>query len=611
MSQSTQARPTELQKGLKQRHLTMIAIGGVIGAGLFVGSGAVMKDAGPAAFVSYAITGLLIILIMRMLGEMATANPSTGSFADYSRRALGGWAGFSVGWLYWYFWVIVVGFEAVAGADILRYWFADVPLWIFALGLMALMTATNLFSVSSYGEFEYWFAGIKVFAIIAFLILGALFVIGLWPDQGFDVSNLTDHGGFLPNGTGAIFSSIVVIVFSMVGAEIATVAAAESHDPEKAIAKATQSVIFRVGTFYVGSIFLLVCIVPWNNSELGKSPYVAAFKEMGIPYADDIMNAVVLTAVLSCLNSGLYTASRMLFVLAARREAPMRLITVNGRGVPVWAILASTVVGFLSVIAAYVSPDTVFTFLLNSSGAVILFVYFLIAVSQFVLRRRTPEEDLKVKMWFFPVLTILAAAGIVAVLLQMAFKSDTRSQLLLSLLSWGVVLVLYAVTRWRGGSVSLDEIESERSDKSATKVVVLANRTMAEGELHDALERIDAEGAAEYLVLVPVNPVDTGMADREGAAFVWQATKAAAQERLDQTLEELRARGLTVEGELGDYRPLVALDRAMGTFEPDHVVIATQPEDRSSWLRHGIVADARERYDIPVQHVVVHTPVAP
>ncbi len=455
---TTTEPPAQLQKGLKQRHLTMIAIGGVIGAGLFVGSGVVMNETGPAAFLSYLITGVLIILVMRMLGEMATANPSTGSFADYSRRALGGWAGFSVAWLYWYFWVIVVGFEAVAGAQILRVWI-DAPLWTLALGLMILMTATNLFSVGSYGEFEFWFAGIKVFAIIAFLVLGALFVLGLWPDQDFDVSNLTDHGGFLPEGVGAIFSSIVVVVFSMVGAEIATVAAAESHDPEKAIAKATQSVIVRVGTFYVGSIFLLVCIVPWNDSKLGASPYVAAFKEMGIPYADDLMNAIVLTAVLSCLNSGLYTASRMLFVLAARKEAPMRLITVNGRGVPVWAILASTVIGFLSVIAAYVSPDTVFTFLLNSSGAVILFVYLLIAISQFVLRRQTPEEDLKVKMWFFPVLTILAAVGIVAVLVQMAFKSDTRSQLLLSLLSWGVVLALYAVTKWRGGSVSPDELD--------------------------------------------------------------------------------------------------------------------------------------------------------
>src|SRR5689334_852054 len=204
MAESTELKagatePTELKKGLKQRHLTMIAIGGVIGAGLFVGSGVVINETGPAAFLSYAVTGVLIILVMRMLGEMATANPSTGSFADYSRRALGGWAGFSVAWLYWYFWVIVVGFEAVAGAKILTFWF-DAPLWLLSLGLMVLMTATNLVSVSSYGEFEYWFAGIKVFAIVAFLVLGTLYVVGLWPGHGTDFSGFTAHGGFLPQG---------------------------------------------------------------------------------------------------------------------------------------------------------------------------------------------------------------------------------------------------------------------------------------------------------------------------------------------------------------------------------------------------------------------------
>ena len=361
-----------------------------------------------------------------------------------------------------------------------------------SLGLMVLMTATNLISVKSYGEFEYWFAGIKVAAIIAFLGIGTMFVIGLWPGQSFDFSNLTDEGGFMPNGASAIFSSIVVVVFSMVGAEIATVAAAESHDPKKAIARATQSVIVRVLTFYVGSVFLLVCILPWDDTELGASPYVAAFTEMGIPGADDIMNAVVLTAVLSCLNSGLYTASRMLFVLAGRREAPMQLITVNSRGVPVWAILASTVIGFLSVIAAYVSPDTVFLFLLNSSGAVILFVYLLIACSQFVLRRQTPDEKLDREDVVLPVPHHRCrASGSSAVLLQMFLSDDTRSQLLLSLLSWGIVLGLYAVTRWRGGSMSAEEVEDKKAralrQQAAERILVLANQTLTGDPLHDTL----------------------------------------------------------------------------------------------------------------------------
>ncbi|WP_078314800.1 amino acid permease [Mycobacterium sp. D16Q16] len=435
-----------LQHSLQKRHLTMIAIGGVIGAGLFVGSGATIKAAGPAAFLTYAITGVLIVLVMRMLGEMAVANPSTGSFADYSRRALGDWAGFSVGWLYWYFWVIVVGFEAVAGGKIVQDWWPDTPLWLIALVLMVAMTATNLFSVRSYGEFEYWFASVKVLAIIAFLVLGTMFVVGWWPDKQMDFSNLT-KGGFAPNGTGAIFSAIVVVVFSMVGPEIATIAAAESKDPARAISRATNSVIYRIGLFFVGSIFLIAVIVPWDSPTLGTSPFVTAFKTMGIPHADNIMRIVVLTAVLSCLNSAMYTASRMLFVLAGRGEAPRSWLRVNSRGVPVHAILASSFIGFVCVILAYVAEDTVFLFLLNSSGAVILFVYFMIAISQLVLRPRTPPDKLIVKMWGYPVLTILTAGAIVAILVAMGFQDGTRSQLWASLLSWAVILIAFVVLR--------------------------------------------------------------------------------------------------------------------------------------------------------------------
>jgi len=444
------ASTPQLRQGLSQRQLNMIALGGVIGAGLFVGSGVVIKDTGPAAFLTYALCGLLIILVMRMLGEMATADPSTGSFADYAAKALGGWAGFSVGWLYWYFWVIVVGFEAVAGGKVLNYWL-PAPLWLMSLCLMVLMTATNLFSVSSFGEFEFWFAGIKVATIVIFLVVGTLFALGVLPGHHMDFSNLSSHGGFFPKGVWAVFAAIVVVIFSMVGAEVVTIAAAESRDPERAVARATRSVVARVAIFFVGSVFLLVVILPWNSVELGSSPYVAAFKHMGLPGADQVMNAVVLTAVLSCLNSGLYTASRMLFVLADRHEAPARLVKLSPRGAPYIAILFSSAVGFGCVIMAWVAPRTVFVFLLNSSGAIILFVYWLIALSQIVLRCRTPEEKLRVKMWFFPVLSILTLAGITAVLVRMAFDHTARSQLWLSLLSWAVVVGLYfGAKRWHG-----------------------------------------------------------------------------------------------------------------------------------------------------------------
>ncbi|ADT98095.1 amino acid permease [Mycolicibacterium gilvum] len=600
------AAPT-LKKALNQRQLTMIAIGGVIGAGLFVGSGVVIADTGPGAFLTYGMAGVLIIMVMRMLAEMAVANPSTGSFADYSRNALGHWAGFSVGWLYWYFWVIVVGFEAIAGAKIVQYWM-DVPLWLSALIFMVLMTATNLFSVASYGEFEFWFAGIKVAAIIAFIAVGAAFVLGLWPGKGADFSNLTSHGGFMPLGFGAITVGIVTVIFSMVGAEIATIAAAESQDPERAVAKAANSVILRILIFYVGAVLLLVLIVPWNDESVSASPFVAAFNAMGIPYADHVMNAVVLTAVLSCLNSGMYTASRMLFVLAARREAPAALVKVTNRGVPANAILASSVVGFLCVIAAAVSPDTIFAFLLNSSGAIILFVYLLIAISQIVLRYRTPDSKLRVKMWLFPVLSGLTALGILAILVQMFIDTALRSQLVLSLLSWAVVIALFAANKW---FVKKRPAEGDSGAPTGPphRVLVLANRTVDSDELLAELSRIGADQTAEYLVVVPASAVDTGAAATHGPRDVTEATQEAATARLESTLAALRGKNLTVQGELGDYRPLRALDHAVAEFGPDQIVIATLPPEFSMWHRFDVVDRARAQFTVPVTHVVATSAV--
>lgn len=457
----------QLSRSLRNRHMSMIAIGGAIGAGLFVGSGSVIKTAGPAAIVSYCIAGALVLCTMRMLGEMVVARPSSGSFSDYARTAIGPWAGFTIGWLYWYYYVIIVAVEAVAGAAILHAWI-DAPLWLLAMGLMLVMTATNLLSVKSFGEFEFWFSSVKVAAIVAFLIVGTLYVVGAWPGSSFDFSNLTSHDGFTPNGFTSIFSAIVVVIFAFGGAEIVTIAAAESREPERSVARATTGIIWRIILFYVGSIFLVVTIVPWDGAEVLKSPYVAALDTIGVDGIGTVMDVVILTAVLSVLNSSVYVSSRMVFALAEHGDAPRWMVSTSRRNVPTRAILAGTVVGWLSVLLAYLSPDRVFTYLVNSSGAIAIFMYLLIGASQLRMRRRLEREAperLTLKMWLYPYLTWVVIAGFLGVLVAMAVIDDQRTQLFTSLVSLGVVLAAYAVRRARGGSGrSTDRVHADRHD---------------------------------------------------------------------------------------------------------------------------------------------------
>src|SRR5918996_882245 len=449
-------REGRLQPGLKRRHMTMIAIGGIIGAGLFVGTGPILNQAGPATILTYMITGAILILIMRMLGEMATAQPSVGSFSDYSRMALGNWAGFSVGWLYWYFWAIVVGFEATVAAGILGQYIPGVAPWLISLILILLLTATNLYSVGSYGEFEFWFAGIKVAAIVIFIVLAALFVIGLWPGDSPGLSNLYAKGGFFPNGPLAMFSGVATVIFAFVGAEIVTIAAAESNEPGRNVARATNAVIYRVLLFYVVSVFFVACIVPWNTGfteDIIKSPFTLAFETIGIPGSGTLMNFVVLTAVLSVLNSSLYTTSRMLFALTRHNDAPRFFTNTTARGVPIWAILAGTSFGYVSVAIFYFFPANVFTWLINASGAIALFAYLLIAVSELVMRRRLEREapeTLQLRMWFYPWLTYLSIAAMVAVLVAMFIIPDQRPLLITSLISLGVILAAYLLRRLFG-----------------------------------------------------------------------------------------------------------------------------------------------------------------
>jgi GABA permease len=433
--------------------MTMIALGGVIGAGLFVGSGVVIRAAGPAAVVSFVITGLLVVLVLRMLGEMAVALPAVGSFYEYARLAwsdrprLGDLAGFLTGWMYWYFWVIVVAQESVAGAGLLRYWLPTAPMWVVSLALLLALTLTNLVSVRSFGEFEFWFASIKVAAISVFLLLAGLCVLGLWPGGVIRVANLTAHGGFAPNGLLPILTGAVAATGFYFGAEMVTIAAAEASAPAKAVAKATNSVITRGLFFYIGSILLVVCLVPWNEAGIA-TPYVSALNAMGIPAAGHIMNAVVLTAVLSALNSGLYASSRMLFALTRRGDAPAGLAKLSRNGVPTRAILLGTLFGYGAVVMSYVSPDTVFAFLVNSYGTVAIFVYLSIAISQLRLRARLEREDpgrLGIRMWAYPYLTYLAIIGMLGIVLAMAFIPDQRIPLLFGVISLGILLLGFSL----------------------------------------------------------------------------------------------------------------------------------------------------------------------
>jgi gamma-aminobutyrate permease len=434
-----------LSRTLRSRHVALISIGGIIGAGLFVGSSANIASVGPAVLVSYCVAGALMFFVMRMLAEMSAADGEARSFADHARAGLGGWAGFVCGWLYWYFWVVVVGIEAIAGAGILQLWI-PLPVWQIGLVLMVLLTATNLLSTRSYGEFEFWFASIKVAAIIAFIVVAGSYALGLTSPTGPTLSNLVAHGGFAPLGVAAVLAGVTGIVFSMTGAEIATVVAAESSEPSRAIAAMTTSLILRILLFYVGSVLCILAVVPWPEIVSGASPFVAALERMDIPFAATIMNVIVLVAVLSCLNSGLYVTSRMLFGLAANGDAPRGLIALDRRGVPTRAILIGTVFGYLAVLASVMSPQLLFTFLVNASGAIMLVIYLLVALAQ-IRRRSVFERDhperLVVRMWLFPWLSYATVLGIALVLASMLFREAERAQFAASALSVGVVLVAF------------------------------------------------------------------------------------------------------------------------------------------------------------------------
>ncbi|MFG2137345.1 amino acid permease [Streptomyces sp. NPDC048650] len=441
-----------LSNGLKQRHLSMIALGGVIGAGLFVGSREGIAAAGPSIVLAYAISGALVMLIMRMLGEMAAANPASGSFSVHAERSIGSWAGFTVGWMFTALLCVAVAAEALGAADIMVHWFPGSQPWMWVLLFMVLFTGTNLTAVSNFGEFEFWFAALKVAAIGIFLILGLLAIFGALPGTGAPgASHLTGDGGFLPKGVDGLMVGLLASVFAYGGLETVTIAAAESKDPVRGVASAVRTAMWRIALFYVGSMAIIVTVIPWSAPSIAKSgPYVAVLDYLEIPAAGQIMNVVILVALLSAVNANLYGASRMAYSLISRGQGPAFLGKVSG-GVPRRAVLLCSAFGFLAVLFSFLWPETLFKWLLNMVGAAVLVVWGFIAVAQLRMRRqleREAPEKLVVKMWAFPVLTIVALVGIVGVLLLMLRDDNQRIQLLFTG-GFGVVLTVVGLIRQR------------------------------------------------------------------------------------------------------------------------------------------------------------------
>ncbi|ALV45869.1 amino acid transporter [Arthrobacter alpinus] len=420
-----------LGHSLKQRQLTMMGLGSAIGAGLFLGSGKGLAVAGPAVLISYLAAGTLIILVMWALGEMAAANPNSGAFSVYAQKAMGPVAGSTVGWLWWLQLVVVIAAEALGAAALLVSVWPVVPVWALTLIFMVVFTAINLTSVKNYGEFEFWFALLKVGAIVLFLVFGALLLLGWLPGaQSPGLGNLVNNGGFAPNGLSGIATGLFVVVFAFGGTEIVAVAAAETADPKRSVAIAVRTVVWRILVFYIGSIFVIAAVLPWTSADL-ESPFAAVLNVAGIQWAGTAITLVAVAALLSALNANLYGASRMVYSLAERGEAPRVFARTTSRQVPLAAVAVSVSFGFAAVVLELLFPNQVLDALLNLVGSTCLIVWGIALVSQLILRRRADRDGtvLPLRMKAFPALTIFGLVLLAAIFAVGFFEEASRGQL--------------------------------------------------------------------------------------------------------------------------------------------------------------------------------------
>lgn len=438
-------REKGLQKELSAGQMAMIAIGGAIGTGLFLGSGFAIGLAGPSVLVSYAIGGLIALLLMGCLAEMTVAHPTSGSFGAYAEHYIGPWAGFIVRYVYWACVVLAVGTEVTAIGVYMAYWFPGSPQWLWVVLFSALLIMVNAMSVKAFGFVEYWFSMVKIVAIVLFILIGAYVVFGSRP-AGIGLDNYAVQGGFFPKGLWGTWVAVVVAIFSYMSVETIAVAAGEAKDPERAVTGAFRATMLRLAVFYLASIALMLAIVPWNATNADKSPFVKVMEIIGIPGAAAVINFVVLIAALSAMNSLLYIATRMMFSLSRAGHAPKRFGRIRGNGVPIDALAISCAGIAIATVLSVVAPEQSFALMMAIAMFGGLFTWFMIFTTHWFFRRRWVKEGRPgpgFRMWGFPWLTLLGAGLVLAILVTTYFTPMFRLTLLVGLPFLAVLVAVY------------------------------------------------------------------------------------------------------------------------------------------------------------------------
>ena len=457
----SEAEPEQYSRQLESRHINMIAIGGAIGVGLFMGSGKALHQVGPGLVVVYALAGLVIFLVMRALGELLMHRPVSGSFAEYAGEFVGPLARFATGWGYWVVWIATGMAEITAVGKYFQVWFPSLPQWIPALGALLLLTGVNLVAVRLFGEFEFWFALIKVVAILALIALAALILVFGFSDVGStaSVSNLWTHGGMFPNGGGAALLSLQMVMFAFIGVEMVGQTASESRDPQRVLPRAINSVIWRTLLFYVGALAALSALVPWDQFPSSGSPFIFAFTKVGIPFATTIVTIVVTTAALSSCNSGIYSTGRMLRTLSQQGQAPRPVGRLSGRAVPARAIGVTFGIMLLGVVINVVDPDGAFTYITSASTVAIIFCWAMIVIAHLGYHRQVRAGRIEPGRFPMPLApysncAVLAFLALVVVLL--AFDAETRIALYVTPPVAAAILIGYFVQRGRDSSTAAE-----------------------------------------------------------------------------------------------------------------------------------------------------------